>query len=390
MQSRTALIGTFLFAAGFIALSPRGALNPGRLTAGHAEIANNCLACHTLLRGTPAAKCIGCHPLDSIGIQRREAAVAAPPRPAAAGMHGSFAKIDCLECHTDHAGADPQGATHAFSHEALSSGVLRPCTSCHEGKRPADSLHTQATLECGTCHSTRAWTPSTFTHEGLNTDVRQRCSGCHEAKLPADTLHAQAKIECGTCHTTHAWTPASFKHEALSTDVRQRCTGCHQTTRPADNLHAQAKAECGACHGTGAWKPTNFTHEALAAGVLTQCTACHEGKRPGDTLHKPGIGECGACHTTRAWTPATFTHDEFFVLDRHHQSRCVTCHTQPSNYRSYTCYGCHEHSEARIASKHREEGIGNFSDCVRCHRSASEHEGGEGRGGGEGGGEHDD
>lgn len=290
MQSRTALIGTFLFATGFIAVAPRASLNPGRLTAGHGQLGNQCLACHTLLRGVPAAKCVGCHPLDSIGSQRREAAMAVQPRPALGRMHSSFAETDCLECHTDHAGADPRGATRAFSHEALSS------------------------------------------------------------------------------------------------EFRQRCTRCHEGNRPADALHEQANAECGACHATGVWRPTTFTHEAIGADILQRCTSCHEGNRPRDSLHQPGAGECGDCHVTRAWTPATFKHDEFFVLDRDHQARCATCHTQSSSYQSYTCYGCHEHSEAGIAGKHREEGIADFSDCVRCHRSANEHEAG---GGGEGGGEHE-
>jgi hypothetical protein len=382
MESRTALIGTVLFAVGFIAVSPRGALNPGQLTAGHGPLANQCLACHTPFRGAPAAKCIGCHPLDSIGLQRRDTATARP-RPAIGGLHSSFARIDCLECHTDHAGVDPRGATHAFSHDALASDVLRPCTTCHEGKRPADSLHVQASTECGTCHTTRAWTPATFKHEALSLGLQQ-CTGCHEANRPADTLHARARAECGACHETGAWKPTNFRHEALAGDARQRCTDCHEGNRPADALHTQARAECGACHESSAWKPANFRHEALSAAVLQACTSCHEGKRPRDTMHLQGAGECGACHVTRAWTPATFKHDEFFVLDGDHQTRCATCHTQPSNYRLYTCYGCHEHGEARIAAKHREEGISNFSDCVRCHRSASEHEAGGRQEGGEG------
>ena len=41
----------------------------------------------------------------------------------------------------------------------------------------------------------------------------------------------------------------------------------------------------------------------------------------------------------------------------------------------------HEHSPARVAREHEEEGIGNLDDCARCHRSANEHDirGGEGR-----------
>src|SRR3546814_13592537 len=51
-----------------------------------------------------------------------------------------------------------------------------------------------------------------------------------------------------------------------------------------------------------------------------------------------------------------------------------------NNYKQYTCYGCHEHQPTKIITKHREEGLTNIENCVRCHRSAhgeaaGEHEG---------------
>jgi hypothetical protein len=33
----------------------------------------------------------------------------------------------------------------------------------------------------------------------------------------------------------------------------------------------------------------------------------------------------------------------------------------------YNCYDCHEHPQSEIEKKHTEEGISNFSNCVRCH-----------------------
>jgi cytochrome c7-like protein len=290
MQSRTALAGTALLAALLVIASPRLSLSPGPMTRGHGEIANNCLACHAPLRGLPPVRCIGCHPLDSIGISP-------PPERSAgadsvlAGMHRSFSRTDCLECHTDHAG--PDSATRSFSHEALSPELGRQCTTCHDGNRPADELHRQAGSACGDCHTTRAWKPATFDHQ---------------------------KTIKGTA-----------------------CSACHGQRRPADELHRQV----------------------------------------GD--------DCGACHTTRAWKPATFEHDRYFVLDRDHQASCRTCHTEAGTYKTYTCYGCHEHTQSGMTAKHQEEGIIDFRDCVRCHRSADEHEGGRegGRENHEGGREHE-
>lgn len=46
---------------------------------------------------------------------------------------------------------------------------------------------------------------------------------------------------------------------------------------------------------------------------------------------------------------------------------CETCHKN-NDYSLYTCYGCHEHSQAKIRAEHVEEGIQNFENCVECHR----------------------
>jgi len=53
---------------------------------------------------------------------------------------------------------------------------------------------------------------------------------------------------------------------------------------------------------------------------------------------------------------------------------------------AYTCYGCHEHTPAKIRAEHEEEGIRDFSDCVQCHRSAQEEPRERGREGGREGG----
>jgi hypothetical protein len=229
-----ALIGTLVFAAGLILISPRRALSPGSLTQGHTDIAGGCLSCHAPLRGIPGFKCIACHPLDSVGIAHRSLVQPANVRPALAGMHTEFGSANCLACHTDHAGVDPKGATRAFAHENLSPSLRRRCVGCHVGNRPADELHREV----------------------------------------------------------------------------------------AD--------------------------------------------------------DCASCHTTQAWTPASFEHQKFFVLDRDHNVTCQTCHIESPGYRQYTCYGCHEHTPPRIADRHREEGISDLQDCVRCHRSAAG-ESGEGR-----------
>jgi len=415
MQSRTALFGTTVLAAALIIASPRLSLSTGPMTMGHGEIANDCLACHTPLRGLPSEKCITCHPLDSIAIAARGMLPPTGTDTALAGLHKSFAKTNCLECHSDHAGPDPANATIAFSHEGLSSDFRQQCTVCHDGNRPVDDPHPQMGDNCGACHTTAEWKPATFEHRDfaksqtcLDCHLRVRptdevhrqggdecsachtitewkpasinhrkfaasrtCLDCHQRVRPADDLHRQVGDECKDCHTTTEWKPATFEHRKVATS--RTCTDCHLRARPADELHRQAGDDCAACHTTTGWKPASVDHLKLTRQA---CTACHDRKRPADELHRQVGNDCGACHTTRTWTPATFEHDQYFVLDRDHNASCRTCHTAIGDYTSYTCYGCHEHSESRIMAKHREERISNIGDCVRCHRSSDEHEGG--------------
>jgi hypothetical protein len=86
--------------------------------------------------------------------------------------------------------------------------------------------------------------------------------------------------------------------------------------------------------------------------------------------------DCASCHSTQAWRPAQYNQAHTFPLNHGENgvSSCVTCH--PSAFTAYTCYGCHEHNEANVRSKHLEEGIPNFQNCMECHPTGSEHEGG--------------
>jgi hypothetical protein len=52
---------------------------------------------------------------------------------------------------------------------------------------------------------------------------------------------------------------------------------------------------------------------------------------------------------------------------------CSTCH--PNGYTAYTCYSCHEHNQGEITKEHQEEGIGDFSNCMRCHPNGTKEEG---------------
>ena len=209
---------------------------PGALMQGHAELATDCFACHTPLRGATADRCVACHALPDIGLRTTKGATIVQAKPLKASFHQALSDPNCMACHSDHAGPK------------LTQRSRKP-----------------------------------FSHAMLRVAVRDRCETCHQA--------------------------------------------------------------------------------------------------PADTLHRQMTGNCAQCHQVQAWKPATFDHGKLFPLDKDHNATCVTCHTG-SNYQQYTCYGCHEHTPAKMLAKHREEGVTErLDDCVRCHRSASDE--GEGRGRGE-------
>jgi hypothetical protein len=187
--------------------------------------------------------------------------------------------------------------------------------------------------------------------------------------------HAELATDCFACHT--AWRGASSG----------RCIECHavadvglRTTKGVPIAAATLKVsfhqdlieqDCMACHSDHqgpkltqrSRKP--FSHGLLKVAVRDSCSSCHEA--PKDTMHRDLKAECGQCHQSQAWKPATFEHDQHFVLDRDHNAACGTCHKN-NDYSQYTCYGCHEHSQANVRAEHLKEGIPDFANCVECHR----------------------
>ncbi|NTU52451.1 MAG: hypothetical protein HGA97_01855 [Chlorobiaceae bacterium] len=224
----------------------------------------------------------------------------------------------------------------------------------------------------------------------------QQCSQCHK---PADIgiknsegrlltvknskaiFHkALPETSCVRCHTDHKgrqpkYTMKTFSHDSLPAELKNNCIACHNDRKPNDTLHRTVSNACASCHSTDNWKRAVFDHTVLARSLQT-CVACHKKETPNDGLHRQVTDGCSGCHGTTAWKPARFNHDRYFLLDRDHRATCATCHTIPGNYKAYTCMNCHEHSPSRMASEHLEEGIGNYNNCIKCHRSASE--GGEG------------
>jgi len=242
----------------------------------------------------------------------------------------------------------------------------------HAMLSPGDVLagHGNIRSDCFACHKAFGGLPD------------QKCMVCHERdKIGVDTSlktgnqpvlfhHYLTSTACVSCHTDHQGTVAvnrlAFNHSLLPDSITQTCVQCHEP--PADTLHTYVSTDCRMCHTTEAWNAGgSFNHDQLQAEIMVNCKACH--RPPTDKLHAMAGNSCSECHTVNQWKPASFRHETWFVLDNDHNVDCLTCHNGKS-YATYTCYGCHEHSESNIRSEHLEEGITNFSQCIDCHKSA--------------------
>ncbi len=244
-------------------------------------------------------------------------------------------------------------------------------------------------------------------HQPFTGSAPQRCIACHKVAdigrlttsgMPIQTPktnvpfhHNLQEQDCVACHSDHQGMKPyrairTFSHQLLAPALQENCRDCHQA--PQDKLHRKFEGNCAQCHEQRRWTPATFAHDSLSAKSLAQCASCHE--KPQDTLHSKLKENCTQCHDVQQWKPATFEHSKYFRFDGNHETNCDTCHIQ-GDYTRYTCYGCHEHNQAKIRAEHYEEGIRNYENCVECHRSGNEEEAKRGEHGGRGEeGEHDD
>jgi len=382
-----------------------------------AQFDHNCSSCHTSVRWTPStfdhgktnfqllgahktAECSSCHangqfkglPTECYPCHQTEFAKVVSPN----HVTGQFSQL-CLDCHTltawkpstfDHnktafalTGAHVAQDCQSCHRNGQFKGIASDCYSCHQVdfSKTATPNHTLAQFshDCITCHTTVGWKPSTFNHSTtsfpltgahLTTDclfchkngqfkgTATDCYSCHQTDFArvTDPNHVSGNFDhnCTVCHTTTAWSPASFDHNRTNFTL----TGAHVTV------------ECSRCHTGGKF-----------AGTPTDCYACHQqdynsSANPAHAIaHYPTA--CLTCHTTIAWRPSTFDHTPLFPISsgsKHRPGRwttCQDCHTNPANFKVFSCITCHEHNKTEMDDKHRGRTgyVYESSACYRCH-----------------------
>ena len=211
-------------------------------------------------------------------------------------------------------------------HLMISPGALRPDHAALEG-------------QCSTCH---------LPFRGA---ASERCISCHAV---ADIGRRTTR---GVAIVARAGRPPF--HQALTV---QTCSTCHTEHQGANTTRPRA----------------SFAHTLLTPTMQARCSTCHT--PPVDAVHRGQSTNCSSCHNTAGWRPSTFDHSRYFSLAGPHNAPCSTCHVG-GDYRSYTCFSCHEHQPARTREQHEQEGVRYHLACAACHRTGGEeHEGRSGEG----------
>jgi hypothetical protein len=208
------------------------------------------------------------------------------------------------------------GLVFVYPHLMVSPGALVPS-------------HSELAKDCFACHA--PWRGA----------AAERCEACHA--LPDIGRRTTKGLPLAPPRAM-----ISFHQELMTHD----CVSCHDD-------HAGPKLT------KGPRKP--FSHALLRPESRDRCEGCHEA--PSDGPHPKVSGQCQQCHTIKGWKPASFEHGKYFQLDRDHDVACATCH-EGNDYKRYSCYGCHEHTPAKVRAEHEEEGISGIENCVQCHRSS--------------------
>ncbi len=204
-----------------VIIAPHKTIMPGKLIDAHAELSDDCFACHTPFTGTSAAKCITCHKVAEIGLKTTTGLPIAKEKKNVA-FHQQLIEDDCVACHSDHRGVQAFRPIGTFSHRLLDPAQQQQCTDCHAN--PGDALHQKVRGNCSACHTQEAWTPATFDH-----DRYFRFDRHHDAECA--TCHINNDYSAYTCYGCHEHSRSRIRGEHVEEGIYdfENCVECHRS-----------------------------------------------------------------------------------------------------------------------------------------------------------------
>jgi predicted CXXCH cytochrome family protein len=219
--------------------------SPGDLSRAHAELKNDCAACHTPVQGPADAKCISCHANNTVLLQRQPTA-----------FHADIGQ--CARCHTEHQGTNAN--LRKMDHATLARVGL---TRLKDIRSESEAQLRTALLTWMRQHPSA--TSPTGSHPQISPlEMTLNCSGCHATKDRHSGLFGQ---ECASCHATTAWTIAQFQHPSPDSFD---CAQCHQAPPSHYMMHFEMVSK------RIAHQEDSRVAECCGSAQVNQCYRCHQ------------------------------------------------------------------------------------------------------------------
>ena len=219
--------------------------SPGALSSSHRFLENNCMACHTALKGVEAINCVSCHANNTSLLQQQPSA-----------FHAHIE--NCSQCHIEHQGAYRQPTQ--MDHLVLARLGLRELN-----EDPTDGERKEARNQI------LRWIKAASERGHSNITAEEAvldCASCHSNQDKHFKFFGQ---DCGQCHATAQWTIAEFQHPSPRSTS---CSQCHQAPPSHYMMH---------------FEMVDKRVAAAANGPGNPC--CEETQ----------VNECHRCHKTNAW-----------------------------------------------------------------------------------------
>jgi hypothetical protein len=212
-------------------------VNPGKLSAAHAHLENNCSACHTPVRGADPVSCVVCHANETDLLQRQPTS-----------FHADVSS--CVECHREHQGR-----------------ATRPTRMDHDGLVKIGLLQLDG-AEANT---------------EQNLQARRLAAWLDRSESEPDTLlknphisHASAALNCITCHKN------DDRHFELFGNNCMQCHGTEKWTIPEFVHPSSSSMDCAQCHQAPPshymkhFKKISQTVAGKPHARVDQCYTCHQ------------------------------------------------------------------------------------------------------------------
>ena len=155
--------------------------------------------------------------------------------------------------------------------------------------------------------------------------LQKECLSCH------NPFFGTASPQCINCHKQKDIGIKNVAGVLLPKDTTKVLFHKEITINSCINCHNEHKG----AESAKSVKP--FMHAALSNSLQKECITCHKNQKPEDNLHISAKASCSTCHNRKHWTPANFDHNKYFMLDNDHLTVCSACHTDPADFKKYTC-----------------------------------------------------